>query len=138
MRSCLAALALLALAPACGDKPVDGDGFDTMPTTMDVPEPEPTACREVLTCLQADCGGNLHREEATCEAAEAAGEEPAAGCTDVAERIEACVAMCSAAVPESTPSDAALADDASSCAARVSTADDQQACDVLFDECEGL
>ncbi len=132
------ALALLVLAPACEDKTVDDNGFDSMPM-MDVPAPEPTACRDFMTCVQ-DCAGTAYRLEANCEEAEADPEdaiEPGPECPTIAADIDSCLESCAADVPEADADDRALADEAERCAARVETADDQAACNVLDDECDG-
>lgn len=137
MRSLLAALLVALALPACEDKTVPDDGFDTMP--MDVPPPEPTACRELATCTQNECSddGDLWRLERRCEEADADpmdGLEPEAGCATVVADIETCLAMCQEAAGASD-ADRALVDEENSCVARAETADDREACDAIVVEC---
>lgn len=133
------ALALLVLAPACEDKTVDDNGFDSMPM-MDVPAPEPTACRDFMTCVDDCLGVPAYNIQANCEEAESDPEdglEPGPDCATVDSEIDACLATCTDDVAEASADDRMLADEASRCAARVETAEDQDACDLLFDECDG-
>ncbi len=125
------ALALLVLAPACEDKTVDDNGFDSMPM-MDVPAPEPTACRDFRSCVPS-CDGALYDVQANCEAAETPGPE----CATIDADVMACLAECAEAEPEADADDRALVDELQRCVARAETDEDDAACDALAAECDG-
>jgi hypothetical protein len=139
MRPLLAALLVALALPACEDKPVPDDGFDTM-QPMDVPADEPTACRDFRSCVQTCDEPTKYAVQANCEDAAADPDDdvvPGPECDSIDATIAACLAFCADEVPEATADDRDLADDASRCAARVEDINDQAVCDLLSDECDG-